>query len=302
MNSSTTNNTTTNYANEFIAATITDFWITVASSTVLLASFLTIVWKDTSQFTKRYIFTGFNVLYVSMIFSNLLSVLFQYLHYQNTDLTPIVVYNCLCYFFSSIFQFLLVMYTCNRGIPVIKAVVPIVEKYLIIFLVLFGLLLISQYLFLVLSETTVHLVSDEQSLAIITNQNIAIDVLMGSFDFFVACIYFSYLYKNRNTGMNMKRLVILSRFGIASFIVLEFWLTSIVLGAQWSNEPEKQVSLLAFSVNLHISDLGPIMYLFVQLVMKWELYRDDQSGKSENGYVCQTNLKETVKDAETKLN
>ncbi|ORY20964.1 hypothetical protein BCR33DRAFT_524455 [Rhizoclosmatium globosum] len=282
MNTST-NSIVANYETEYGIATSIDLWLTVIMSTILFSSFSFIVWNDRKQSTnpsKRSILTGFNILFVAMLVCNLLSVTFQYIYNLSTDMTLVVIFNCLSFLFGSIFQFLIVLYTLNRGIPVIKATFPAAEKYLMIILILFGLLLTSQFVFSVLVTTSVYLSILFENfpilLSIIKKQNIAIDVLLGSFDLFVVCIYSIYLYKNRSTHVDMKRLIILSRFGIASFVVLEFWLTFIVLNSYWLNASQKQISRLAYSINLHICDLGPMLYLFLQLVLKWELYREDQ--------------------------
>ncbi|ORY33886.1 hypothetical protein BCR33DRAFT_723098 [Rhizoclosmatium globosum] len=73
---------------------------------------------------------------------------------------------------------------------------------------------------------------------------IVLDVLMGLFDIFVTGVYLHYLRRTRRNGLDVKKFVILSQYGIVSVICLEFWtrFTYMVLNSSWVTDPIPPIS------------------------------------------------------------
>ncbi|KAJ3285391.1 hypothetical protein HDU79_007365 [Rhizoclosmatium sp. JEL0117] len=79
---------------------------------------------------------------------------------------------------------------------------------------------------------------------------------------------------------DVTKLKIISRYGIASCICMEAWLIGIVLFNYWFVSPSVDVSW--FLVSLRAYDLGPAVYLFLQLAMKWSLVREEVGFEKRN--------------------
>ncbi|ORY33893.1 hypothetical protein BCR33DRAFT_713056 [Rhizoclosmatium globosum] len=221
-----------------------------------------------------------------MIISNFLGVIFQYLYAFCADPELTVIYICLSGTFSAIFQYLIVVYTWNRGLPVIKSTIPWIQPFLVVFIVLYALLQVEQAILFALSNVSFYLpiLNDDLELfiMIVNIQSILIDVLMGSFDLLVTGVYIYYLWSvsRVNDQLDVKNLVIISWFGVASFICIEFWLTFYVLYSIWANTFGPNMTLLAFTISLHINNLGPLLYLVIQVGLKFALLRDKQNSKA----------------------
>ncbi|ORY50221.1 hypothetical protein BCR33DRAFT_524482 [Rhizoclosmatium globosum] len=151
-----------------------------------------------------------------MILSNCAGMIFQYIYAFCLDPTLSVIYLCIASVFSTIFQYSIVLYAWNRGLPVIQVTISWISPYLVAFLVFYGILQVSQFVVFTLdniaySISNVNLPLDLLD-QIVRIQTIAIEVSIASFDAFITAVYIYYLWsiRNMNNELNVRKLVIIS--------------------------------------------------------------------------------------------
>ncbi|ORY49168.1 hypothetical protein BCR33DRAFT_714204 [Rhizoclosmatium globosum] len=109
------------------------------------------------------------------------------------------------------------------------------------------------------------------------------NVCMIAFETSTMGIYMYYLRIVDENVIQVQKLRILSRFGIASCVVLVVWLTSVDLYFFWSvtvSVPESEGEI-RMDIVLRIYDLGPLVYLLIQLAMKYSLLKEQVKEESE---------------------
>ncbi|ORY50251.1 hypothetical protein BCR33DRAFT_713082 [Rhizoclosmatium globosum] len=159
--------------------------------------------------------------------------------------------------------------------------IPSIQPYLPAFFILFSLLQASQFTWTILQyiSNNLPLLSEwRNTINETTNaHSITVSAVMLCFDTLVTSVYIFYLRSMTPDLPDVTKLKIISRYGIASCICMEAWLIGIVLFNYWFVSPSVDVSW--FLVSLRAYDLGPAVYLFLQLAMKWSLVREEVRGE-----------------------
>ncbi|ORY50217.1 hypothetical protein BCR33DRAFT_846768, partial [Rhizoclosmatium globosum] len=87
------------YDDAYNNATHIDFYITMAATSVFLLIFARLVWNDRNSHAQKSVFTSFNVLLFSMIMSNALALIFQFIYDESTVPLFVNIYISISYFF-----------------------------------------------------------------------------------------------------------------------------------------------------------------------------------------------------------
>ncbi|ORY50228.1 hypothetical protein BCR33DRAFT_713063 [Rhizoclosmatium globosum] len=271
-----------------------DFGLTVFF-TVLFIFFLALLIRtelktkltEAKRKPHNQIFSTFNILLLSMIIANCLNISFEYVYANNNDYNIAALSSSISFLFATIFQSLVILNTWNRGQSVIHATIPRSVPFVKLFLVSFGMLQVFQIVLYVLSALAIIFESLNAYLTklnlVVNTISIILDVFMGIFDVFVTGVYFYYLYSTNGSGLDVKKLVILSRYGLVSIFCLECWtwFNYTMMNSAWIGEPVPPISVLAFRVSLHTCDLMPLVYLAVQMTMKSALLKCDVETRFE---------------------
>ncbi|KAJ3019354.1 UNVERIFIED_CONTAM: hypothetical protein HDU68_010708 [Siphonaria sp. JEL0065] len=228
--------------------------------------------RTTAAATIKVILSPVNCFLVLTIITNCLTMVFIEVGKYTTD--PIVyqatfVSSYVTYY---AYQFLVVFYTLNRGLPVVQAVVPSMRRFFVaiavlVFLMMSALIILS--FFLVLGT----------DLCITSTLQIVCEIIMFLFDLAVLTCYAMYIHfiKTQGFELDMERLSILSWYGIASFIVFQLFLGSTSALAQLYVIPSVVMSSATLGLWIalvHLQNLTPLVYPFVQLGMKLSLQND----------------------------
>ncbi|ORY33897.1 hypothetical protein BCR33DRAFT_791313 [Rhizoclosmatium globosum] len=278
------------YSQVFSTLSYQDLWITISAAILQLILLAALIRRETwtsplDSRTKKKILSYTNILLVVMVLSNLFLTVFNQLYGNASDPIHTVVYCAFLTFYTGLLEFLMMLYGYRRGLPVIQLLLPSIPPFLIVFLILFGILQISLLIFttlLVISNYTTLLTSSTDLFNSAVNaQLMAVNASMLIFDVLVIGVYAMYLQRISGSSNNVEKLVILSRYGIASCVVLEIWQLSIVLYNIWTNAALPECSLTTYTILLRFYDLSPLAYLFLQLAMKWSLMRDDERTAQE---------------------
>ncbi|KAJ3291026.1 hypothetical protein HDU79_002740 [Rhizoclosmatium sp. JEL0117] len=256
-------------------AILQDVWITIIAFFIQLLYLGTLVWRDLVQtrflMSTKTIFTSVNLVLFLMILSYGGSVTVNLLPrsypafsvYVASDLTA----NALFYMFE-IFVF---VYTLNRGLPVIEVVIPRSRPYLHPIIAIYSLLLLSQFITIVLSwypDIYINI------LDLYFYLNIANYAVVISFDLFVTGVYGYYLKTVEGSDLNVRRLVLISKFGCGSMICIQILLISTIYYSQLQLNDFPAVSIQVWILLVHLQYLIPLVYIFLQLWMKQTLQNE----------------------------
>ncbi|ORY49169.1 hypothetical protein BCR33DRAFT_714205 [Rhizoclosmatium globosum] len=276
------------YTNAFNEIEFQDLWITVSVSIlILIILFRLILKQSTIAKGQSPIFTSISILLFAILTFNLVAMVFSLTLENETAPTPAVVGNTViaaCYILVDVS---LVMYAWKRVLPVSQVIFPASLPLLSGFVILFAVaelirLICSTLRFLAVFHGI--LISYESVFTIARDALvITLNICMITFEMCVTGIYIHYLRIMNNSGLEVQKLRILSRFGIASSVVVLVWLTSIDLFYSWSvaTSPPVRVGELGIDIVLRIYDLGPLVYLLIQLAMKYWLLREEENNDNE---------------------
>ncbi|ORY33906.1 hypothetical protein BCR33DRAFT_723113 [Rhizoclosmatium globosum] len=225
--------------------------------------------------------TSVNVLILLMIVSNCFVSGFKFYTWKSiNDTFLLIVYSTVMNFSLSVHLFVLVCYTWIRGIPVIQQCFPWAYPMLKGCLILFGL--IQFVAFLASVATNVSLVVSSlsaywEALAQINLYlSFTIDAYIFVFDIVVILFYLRYLasISKEPAIHDIQRLKIISRYGIVSCLWLELWLSSYVAFNSFSSQTIPSVGISAYLAASGFFNLGILIYVSIQLAMKWFLVKE----------------------------
>ncbi|ORY50214.1 hypothetical protein BCR33DRAFT_846765 [Rhizoclosmatium globosum] len=279
------------YNQVFSTLSYQDLWITVSVTILQIIILAALIRRETwtsplESRTKKQILSYTNILLIVMILSNLFLQVFNRLYADTSEAIPTVIYCAFLTFWTCALEFAMMLYMYRRGLPVIQLILPSIPPFLVVFMILFGILQISLLIFTVLLVISNYLptqLSEDSGIfgTAVNGHIMAVDASMIFFDCLVILVYAMYLQRVSGGPNNVEKLVILSRYGIVSCVVLEIWQLSIVLYNVWTNAALPECSLTTYTILLRFYDLSPLAYLFLQLAMKWSLMRDDERTAQE---------------------
>ncbi|ORY50229.1 hypothetical protein BCR33DRAFT_524644 [Rhizoclosmatium globosum] len=256
-----------------------DLWIITLLSAVQLVILGSLLWTDAK--TKKPISTAVNILIASMIICYALTAIFfqLFLAVENNPLRQALFITATSLTNTGL-ECSVTYYVWKRGLPVIQATAPRLQPWFIAYLVLFGLVEVSKVvavIFETLSEyLSVNMGSHERLRDVINGIVTVLSFSTIVFDGFVAVMYVKYLRTASNANLHeLEKLEILSQFGIASCVVLEIWMVSNILYNFWTSCEVPPVGLSVYTTCLRVFSLSPLVYLFLQLGMKYALWKDD---------------------------
>ncbi|ORY41063.1 hypothetical protein BCR33DRAFT_719152 [Rhizoclosmatium globosum] len=261
-------------------------WITVAVSIFQIALLGILVYRESSENKNRVVFTQVNCFLLFSIATNCLALVFIEFGkntkgtgtYQSFYILSIVSYFA--------YQFLVVQYTLNRGLPDIQALISTSRIYFIILVVVIQTITLTLVMISIIMVLATDVAIFSNSANVLHYFQSVCDGLIFVFDLAVLSYYGLYLHKVKRDGYDfeVKRLYILSQFGVASFIVFQVFLATSATLTQFTN-PRQLMSIfdqnfwIAF---IHIQNLSPLVYTFVQLGMKYTLHREKKRRIAEN--------------------
>ncbi|KAI8615547.1 hypothetical protein BC830DRAFT_1186291 [Chytriomyces sp. MP71] len=262
------------YIEQYILATIQGGWITLGCSILQIGLLLVTVTKehqctiDQKSFLTRF-FSTINFLILFLILSNCISVLFLMPMSPALEMACMVAGN----FFGYSFQFLVVYYTWFRSYAVLSAIAewsvvylrPLVVLYSLLQIILFCLVIVDTFFDPEIYYTVVPYVQT-------TSQ-----VLVFLFEVIVLIVFVQYLRTWKHEGFgtlktqNSKKLIIISRAGIASFWTYQVYLATSI-GFNYVNSPSLPiVSVPVLILFWDVQQYAPLVYIFIQLGMKWAI-------------------------------
>ncbi|KAI8616984.1 hypothetical protein BC830DRAFT_1167383 [Chytriomyces sp. MP71] len=259
-------------------------WIAVGMSTVALALLIGVVGRKftceaESASLKKTVFNQINVLIFSLIVSNLLFEIFNALlgnlfADQSSDFALSIAYSTIANLFYFIFQFLLIYYSWVRNFPIIKNGAPWSLPYLRVAIVVYTILQATLFTIYVLS----WVVSAEQLdalYAVLPNITLAAEIILCTFDVFILINFILFLHNSSRQNMTLAadqlKFTIIARFGIATFVVVQLMLASTV-GANEAFAPSIPImSVTTYTVLYNFQMYTPLVFIFLQVAMKWSL-------------------------------
>ncbi|ORY50252.1 hypothetical protein BCR33DRAFT_846792 [Rhizoclosmatium globosum] len=273
---------TDSYYDGYLTVGAQDFWITIVASALQLTILGYLMYTKTKNpQTRRKVYSATNTLLLLMIFINCMTIAFNALYVGATTESSMLAYLSLSYVGTLSSQCLIIIYSWKRGRPVFHAMIPSIEPYLPAFFVLFGLLQANQFAWTVMQFCASAFSFTEEWTNVVdgvTNAlSVTVNVVMLLFDALVTIVYILYLRAMKSDLPDVAKLKVISRYGIASCFCMEVWLIGIVLFNYWFVTPT--VSIFWFLVSLRIYDFGPIIYVFLQLAMKWSLQQEEVRGE-----------------------
>ncbi|ORY48736.1 hypothetical protein BCR33DRAFT_782418 [Rhizoclosmatium globosum] len=184
-----------------------------------------------------------------------------------------------------LFEISLMLYSWNRGYPVITAVVPKwllfwIRGYICVYIVIqisFGSCVIAQLAMLALYNGPSEIESKINYVANLLDQVFV--ALLIAFDAFTLFCYIRYVTSLKKLGTDaalVRKLTILSRFGIFSCLWIVGWqlFTFVPYYIYQFGGTLPNITLLSLST---VFELAPFLYTFVQILMKWVLYLNRES-------------------------
>ncbi|KAJ3029640.1 UNVERIFIED_CONTAM: hypothetical protein HDU68_011544 [Siphonaria sp. JEL0065] len=256
-------------------------YATAAVALIQLLILGILIWRElvkgSSAFksTLKTIFSPANTLIFWITASNCLTVVLYLFQFETEDMLTMNILNIFVNFFYFGYIFLVVYYTWNRGAPVVQAMLPSSSPFLA-FLVT---LIILSYLTLFATVVVSDVVSDNDLIDKLYYAGfiigLEVEIVIFIYDFIFLVVYFLYLRRVKEYGMDTEKLSILSWFGVASFVCFQFQLGSIVALNYATPETITFGSLVAWITITHVSNLAPLIFVFVQLLMKLVLQREE---------------------------
>ncbi|KAI9350944.1 hypothetical protein BDR26DRAFT_851822 [Obelidium mucronatum] len=266
-----------------------EFWVAIIASIVQVVILAALIRRETRGKDSKWkgVFTQVNCFLLLSILANCLTFVFIQAGKGATDTSTYQALYILSYITFYGYQFLIVFYTLNRGLPVIQALIPkskifFIAVVVVIFLMAVALIVLSFYLILEKDPVTFAIVT------VATNYlQVACEVIMFLFDLAVMTCYGFYLRHIRIQGyaFDVERLCILSRYGIASFVVFQLFLGASSALSQLYIIPQVVMSSTTLPLWLtltHVQNLSPLVYSFIQLQMKWSLQNEKQNRLKTN--------------------
>ncbi|ORY50210.1 hypothetical protein BCR33DRAFT_780989 [Rhizoclosmatium globosum] len=253
---------------------------TIPTSILLIIALIALVFRGyafskvgNANFKKA--FNLINILLMSMILTNCLSAIFISAHSDDKNIRE--TFDIIASLTADLFQFLIVIYAWQRVLPVIQTMLPKRQRFLTLFLQLFTLIQVSQFIVDVIHINAAYAESGTEVLNSVANAlSIAINICILGFDLFATAIYVWYIQCVKTEVLDFQRMLVLSRYGVVSSLCLMVWQSATVSYNYLFMDPTQLKSdhKNLFQALLLISNLTPIVYLSIQLAMKWELQRE----------------------------
>ncbi|KAI8620413.1 hypothetical protein BC830DRAFT_544202 [Chytriomyces sp. MP71] len=188
-----------------------------------------------------------------------------------------------------LFQFLVIYYTHCRAFPIIKSSakwsLPIFRGIVFTFGILVLFRLIVSWVFDMVSfssnfgDILVQVYNFSTSVGMLVSE-----VLTSAFEVGSLILFVAYLRKSRAEGVAIQthRLTIVARFGIASFWCFQAYLIISVAIDFILLAPNPVVSLTFFESILYAQQNLPLLYVFLQIWMKWSVHVAREAFKSKS--------------------
>ncbi|KAJ3076613.1 hypothetical protein HDU99_001324, partial [Rhizoclosmatium hyalinum] len=275
------------------------FTITVPTSILLIVVLIALVFRGYASSKAgnanfKQAFNLINILLMLMILTNCLSAIFTSVHSddKNTRKTFAIIVSLV----ADSFQCLIVIYAWQRGLPVIQTILPKRQRYLMLFLQMFTLIQVIQFIVNVVLINAAYAESVTEVLNRIANAiSIAIDIYILGFDLFATAIYIWYIHIVKAATLDFERMLVLSRYGVVSSLCLMVWQIATIsydyLFMDRTQLKSDHMSLLQGL--LLVSNLTPIVYLSIQLGMKWELQRETDNRIKKQIAAVETAIQKT---------
>ncbi|KAI8607907.1 hypothetical protein BC830DRAFT_1174885 [Chytriomyces sp. MP71] len=199
-----------------------------------------------------------------------------------------VTYALSCFFTTS-FQILMLFYTWNRGHAVVELVRPGSMAAILGVLCLLPILQTTSNALLAVAVTINYVTGESyyNTYWIVGGYlGIAGAILFAAFECFILFCYFLYLRQmtRENRNNDGERLLVISRYGVVTMVwnLLHLVVIRVLMGYDWILTDVLNVQCYVVLAALDI--LMPIVYIFIQLGMKWALHeaklRDSNRKKS----------------------
>ncbi|KAI8617407.1 hypothetical protein BC830DRAFT_112970 [Chytriomyces sp. MP71] len=257
-------------------------WITIAASIALmgiLGILIRIETRDNAH--PSHVFSPVNIMLLFMIISNCGCVVFFYFVPLATDFLLSLALFTASNLSLSTFEWLVMLYSWNRGKPVISLVFPASCFLIRVVLVMFPLIqFVTEVGYAIVSVTD----PDNPLLAMWTKVAGVLAILCSSililFDSFILVVYQLYLHQIKSeVGIQKdQRLQIISQYGVVSLIwtLLYETVTEIYNWATWDS-----TNYNAYIGVTTLDSLMPLMFICIQLSMKRALYCQKQNDRNK---------------------
>ncbi|KAI8616933.1 hypothetical protein BC830DRAFT_151232 [Chytriomyces sp. MP71] len=293
----------TPYFDKAAIATDYDTYITGVCSVLELLSLACLIFLDKispqerreraneNKSYRKKIWTTINLILVFLIVVNLASIALYDVH--STDPVVTLATNATSQTLFYIFAFSVALYTYYRSHPIIVSIQPRAVVYLRATLWLVGLLSITEIPLSVLSnmDATVDSVWN----AALADVTLVSEIINFLFDASILLLLAKYLTMISGivVGMDMGRLSIISRYGIASFVTYQVFLASSVALYLVSEADIPAIPVWVFAALTHVQNLAPSVYIVIQIAMKRSLQLERQRENESAGEILRTDRDRT---------
>ncbi|KAI8610890.1 hypothetical protein BC830DRAFT_1143745 [Chytriomyces sp. MP71] len=272
------------YWTAIVVATTNLFWITIATTITQFVLMVLVAWHEYQARFKTAL-SPINLRILGLALFNLISYIFQTIGVNTTDptvySTTMAVGNACSYLLS----FLIIEYGWIRGFNIVQQCFKNSIPYLRFMLIFYGVLQLTQgVLYAWISFTNQSTPEYANLTTIEAYLSLGAQVIAFAFDFFLLGVFIVYLRRGREdaTLIDTERLSVVARYGILSFWVNQVCLVATVALYFVFGMVEPPISITAVIIIYYIENCAPIVYVFLQIAMKWSIHVAREAAMSNN--------------------
>ncbi|KAI8613689.1 hypothetical protein BC830DRAFT_454715 [Chytriomyces sp. MP71] len=276
--------------------------VTIAITVVEVGLLYFILWKEKScapaSSPQRRALSPVNSLLFLLITLNCSTAFFymlqgfvQFQFENNPNINSIIG---ICFFLC--FQILTVFYTWNMNIPIIKITARWSVPHLRFLMSSYFLLQIALLIVNILTELPVSDNLIQSAYNLIPIVTFISQFVVFAFHAFILAQFVTYLRKARLEGgiLETERLSIIARFGIASFGCMQAFLASYTAFAYADTPDIPIMPVWLFVVLYNLQQYLPLVYISIQLLMKWRIHLAREVSKQKNVSVALPSNADTI--------
>ncbi|KAI8613685.1 hypothetical protein BC830DRAFT_454657 [Chytriomyces sp. MP71] len=283
--------------------------VTIGFSACQFALLCFIVWREYSTTTetrsfKKHVFNQVNILIFCLITSNMCFSIFNRLCFDLSinGYAEAITYGTFNTFFYTFFQFLLMYYLWVRNFFIVKTVakwsLPFLRTIVVIYVLIQASLFIMYFL-----EPFVSLDVSNAVWTVIPSVTIASEIVLCSVDTFTVVIFIIFLRRAKTENIlqrvDLIKYSMVAQYGIASFFCVQILLASNVGVTEVFAPDTPIISIEVYSALYYVELFTPLLYIFIQLLMKWSIHSTRQKIRSGSKFTSSKPESRKQKDPST---
>ncbi|ORY51394.1 hypothetical protein BCR33DRAFT_712460 [Rhizoclosmatium globosum] len=275
------------YYDAYQKAVVQDMWVISCITLLHLLVFAILVRMEISApilKKKKKIFSSINSLLLSIILLHFLANMLNYAYSSSLSSDPIyiVTYIIVAWFFTCFQECAMTFYAYRRGIAVIEAIFPSSRIFMIGCLLFIAFGTVCQFVWVSLANISFYLpyLTDYNAFfnKAFNAHSVALSIAIFCFDTGICGVYLYYLRVAEEQEIGeIEKLKVLSKYGLLSCCCLWLWHGSLTLFLYSSYAETPPFPLWIYILSQNMAELIPLLYVTVQLVMKWNLLVEERT-------------------------